>query len=628
MIKQISQIIIPSFVLFSVACAAPPKIGQPITPPDLPLRAEGQGVLTEDPIIEFTGRGVFTITLKTSQPTPAPVVHLGLNTLDEELDYARYRTSTAANWGQAYEMGTEHTVTVDFRSLIAKLPNTPFEPRICWRAEIFMPTWKSTRFVEGRVYYNPQTLGDTVNILYGPHVEDINSDSVLVAFETDRDTSATLKVRELPTGTFQSIHSTHFGKKHEISADNLKPGLEYEYRIVAGDTEVRPYQFRTATMDSFEFAAMVDSREGIGGGMQNYGGVNGGSLYSLVSDAYFRGADFIIFAGDLISGYTNNTQYFRSQLQYFSRAVEPVHARIPVYEGMGNHEALIDTYNDGSSWGLSFDKDGAESAESVFADVFVNPTNGPDSEGDGSPTYNENVYSFNYGTARVFMINNNYWWSSNPHEYGGNLEGFFLPNQLQWLREQVAAADADPAIKHLFFAAQEPPFPNGGHTGDAMWYNGGDTNRDGVIDDSDIKVVENRNEMWEIISSSPKTVAYITGDEHAYCRMSVNMNTVVGHHRKADGSEAFFAHPVWQVTSGGAGAPWYDKELNMPWSASLLIHSTQPHYAFFRVQGDDVYLEAYSQTGQKLESIILKEDGVTLSDQTGTASAQNPNAWQ
>jgi hypothetical protein len=177
---------------------------------------------------------------------------------------------------------------------------------------------------------------------------------------------------------------------------------------------------------------------------------------------------------------------------------------------------------------------------------------------------------------------------------------------MRWLREQVAAAEADPGIRHLFFAAQEPPFPNGGHTQDAMWYRGGDTNRDGKVDEADIDIVGNRNTLWEIVAGSAKTVAFITGDEHAYSRLLVRPETPVGHRRNLEGREVVFRHPVWQVTSGGAGAPWYDKELDLPWSGDLKAHSTQPHYALFRIDGAAVKLEVYAQTGQRIDAAVLR----------------------
>lgn len=158
-------------------------------------------------------------------------------------------------------------------------------------------------------------------------------------------------------------------------------------------------------------------------------------------------------------------------------------------------------------------------------------------------------------------------------------------------------------------AAQEPPFPNGGHTNDAMWWKGGDTNRDGKVDENDAPILESRNEMWEIISRTPKTVAFITGDEHAYSRLYIDEQTSMGSKLKLDGTTATFKHPVWQVTAGGAGAPFYDKEMGLPWQDNLVRHSTQPHYAFFRVDGANIKLETYSETGELLDDEVIYEDG-------------------
>ena len=222
------------------------------------------------------------------------------------------------------------------------------------------------------------------------------------------------------------------------------------------------------------------------------------------------------------------------------------------------------------------------------------------------PSYRENVYVIDRGPLRVLVLNNNYWWSADPHTLGGNLEGFIMAKQMAWLREQIAAADKDAAVSHLFVAAQEPPFPNGGHSGDAMWWNGGDTNLDKKVDRDDIDIVGNRNELWEIIASSPKTVAFICGDEHAYARMLVRADTPIGPRHKPGGGQATFKHPVWQVTSGGAGAPWYDKQLNLPWSQALAAHSTLPHYALFDVEGATVKLLVYGETGQLLDQATLR----------------------
>jgi hypothetical protein len=494
---------------------------------------------------------------------------------------------------------------------------------VVYRVEVFIPRFNSSRIFEGRIYFNPQTKGDTANILVGPFVEQVTPTSAVIFWETDREADSLVRLRSAEgKSEAAGIAAKRAGMngphafQYEAVISGLEPGSRYLYSVRTGDTQTREYSFATplADVSKFEFATMVDCREAVAGGAQALYGVAGESLYRLGSDAYFRGAEFVLFAGDLINGYTTDVQDFRNMLDSFRRMMGPVNARIPVYESIGNHEALLDTFDDGSRYGLSFDKQGADSAEVVFGDAFCNPDNGPESEGAGTPSYRENVYSFDHGNSRFFMLNNNYWWSSDPHGYGGNLEGYFLPAQLKWLRERVAEADQDPKIKHLFFAAQEPIFPNGGHVDDAMWYNGGDTNGDGKIDVADVPIVENRNEIWEIVAGSPKSVAFITGDEHAYCRLIVAKDTNVGHKRKTDGTEANFKYPVWQITSGGAGAPWYDQDKSLPWTPFVKKHSTQPHYAFFRVDGDNVTVEAYSETGQRIDQAAIRKGGANLSE--------------
>ena len=199
----------------------------------------------------------------------------------------------------------------------------------------------------------------------------------------------------------------------------------------------------------FKFAFLSDSREGVGGGERNYKGVNHRILTELFTDVFRKGADFIVFAGDLINGYTSNLRDFQMQLEAWKQTVEPIGHYIPIYEAMGNHDAaLMLVYDDGTEHGVEFDKIGDESAEEVFRKEFVNPENGPEPEGPGLPTYKENVYSFDYGNTHIVVFNTNYWWSSQPEKYGGNLEGHIMNKQMEWIEQDLSAARAR-GIKHM-----------------------------------------------------------------------------------------------------------------------------------------------------------------------------------
>jgi hypothetical protein len=578
--------------------------GMPIQYPDFPARHRNYGLVSEGPFTKFLGPGRYEVQFSTFHAVPHAIAYIGLNTLDEELDYPRYR-DVFRDQGSTSPT-TSHRLELDFRKLLNLIPNTEYEPRITYRVELFPPHVRSSRFFEGSFYFNPQTLGDTVNIAAGPFVAHVTTNSATIVWETDRETTGGVI---LDSRTVAAESQT---TRHVALLRGLSPGQTYEYRVAAGDTLVRPYSFRTQTDGDFTFAAMIDSREGFGGGEINLYAVEARALNALMSLAYYARCEFVLFVGDLTGGYLTDTEDYYRMLNAFRRLIAPVWARIPVYTSMGNHEAHVLSFDDGSQHGVRLDKPGNLSAEAIFADVFYNPEDGPSDEGPQTPTYKENVYTLDHANCRIVVLNNNYWWSSAPQQYGGNLEGYILPRQMQWFRAQMAAADADPHIKHVFVAAHEPPFPNGGHTVDAMWYAGGDTNRDRRVDHTDIAIIENRNEMWEIVAGSPKVVAFITGDEHAYSRLLVTPETDVGHKRKTDGTEATFAHTIWQITSGGAGAPWYDKELHLPWSPWLKAHSTQPHCALFKVSGDNVELEVHSQTGQIIDQLMLRRDGKNL----------------
>ncbi len=86
--------------------------------------------------------------------------------------------------------------------------------------------------------------------------------------------------------------------------------------------------------------------------------------------------------------------------------------------------------------------------------------------------FRENGYSFRYGTVKVIAVNDDYRISppAVAVRYGGCPEGYLLPDQMAWIEKELAAAEADDTVRHVFLFAQEPVFPCGGHTGDARYY--------------------------------------------------------------------------------------------------------------------------------------------------------------
>jgi hypothetical protein len=590
--------------------SAPPALADhgPIEPvlPDYPTQYPTVEVndrfLEKEPWVEVNADGTATIhwELKAGSETSGGTVYYGVYHPDQELDYPRFRKYVRFG-------ATDEGATISIKTFFKdKYDTAHFADRcegvIAYRIEIFdMNPGKDhpVRNYDGRFNFkceeedgNFVNFAKTVSITEGPFVDQITEHSVIISWETDGDSTGKVIVGggEYTDGVT--------AERHEVAIDGLSADRTYNYKVKSsadGDTvSSREYYFTTCPENAevLKFGYLSDSREGEGGGLESYKGVNYGALRDLFGGMYNQDVDFIVFAGDLVNGYTTDVRDFEMQLEAWKRAVEPIGHYIPIYEGMGNHEALMTVYNDGTPYGAEFDKydlvHGWDySAEAIFANEFVNPLNGPASEAEGLPPYTENVYSFDYGNTHIIVFNTNYFWANQPEKYGGNLEGYVMDEQIEWIEDDLADARAR-GIKHIFMFAHEPTFPNGGHLKDAQWYNG------------DPYVVAQRDKLWEIISYYD-VLAVGFGDEHNYQRVLIDKDTPV----HPDGTtNPEFVNPVWQIVNGCAGAPFYAQQ-EAPWTNNVKKFTSQIAYTIFSVEGSRVYVETYSRDGQIIDECEL-----------------------
>jgi hypothetical protein len=68
-----------------------------------------------------------------------------------------------------------------------------------------------------------------------------------------------------------------------------------------------------------------------------------------------------------------------------------------------------------------------------------------------------------------------------------------------------------------------------------------------------------------------------------------------------------YGHPVWQITSGGAGAPFYGQDTSVPWVNQVKAFTSIPHYCLVSVHGDRVELEVWTRSGQLVERTLLSD---------------------
>jgi hypothetical protein len=536
-----------------------------------------------------------TLSFETVKPTAAGIVYYGL--------YVPQPTV----WIPQYHVKAKEQLPADFSHEI-KLDLSQFEEPV-WDicdfkekgAVIFYRLQLQTTASDYPIYYYgrfrvDQDYNQLPCVTEGPFVDLVKTDSATISFDTDVATIATVVVK----GKRYTDGKT--SEHHEISIRRLSPSTYYDYYLVLnGAKDLETYRFKTAPESDrpeFKFAVMSDGRGGIGGRNTGgeigaAGGVNYDTLSKLFIDSHNRGAKFAVFGGDLINGYTTNEDDYRVQLKAWKAASELVGGSLPIYEVMGNHEWLTNVYDDGSDYGIGFDKvdNGTQkSAETVFAEEFVNPTGRfPEKENTEAPSYSENAYYFDYANSRFIILNTDYWWSFNPETYGGNKEGYVLDKQFEWLKDVLNKAKKNPRIEHVFVIGHEPLFPNEFNDQQVPQY-----------------LFDRRVALWEALSQNRKVVAAFFGHEHNYNRMLVDRKTPIYSDNTPDSK---FINSVWQIVTGGVGAPFWALDRDYPWSDSVKKFYPTRHYCLISVQDEKVELTVISDSGEVVDRCMLKQFG-------------------
>lgn len=478
---------------------------------------------------------------------------------------------------------------------------------------------KGRMIYEGRISFKgtgPFEVDDT--ILEGPFVNLPGSGGCTISFTTNHPIKAGVKINKR---IFKDKKAT---RTHEITISGLQANHTYAYTVLYGDNN-QSYALHTAPVAGartpFTFAYASDSRGGSGGGERNFLGPNVYMIKKIMALTGYKKAAFMQFTGDLISGYLNHKEEMNLQYANWKRAVEPFTHYFPLIATMGNHEALTYSFNDGSSYGYSVDRFpfATESAEAVFAANFVNPLNGPDSE-DGAaydpdksvadfPSYKENAFYYTYDNVAVVVMNSNYWYApSLKHKplSSGNLHGYIMDNQLKWVKETLSKLQQDKTIDHIFVTEHTPFFPNGGHSGDDMWYSGNNKQR-AVVAGKPLEkgIIERRDQLLDlIVNKTDKVRAILTGDEHNYCRLEVGPQTTI-YPENYDGPKLELKRTIWQINNGSAGAPYYAQE-KLPWSDKVKGFTTQNVVVFFHVNGKEINVEVQNpDTLEPVDEMVL-----------------------
>ncbi len=451
-------------------------------------------------------------------------------------------------------------------------------------------------------YYKNSRFEIAETIIEGPFVNILTSESAVISFDLNKSAEANIFINGKKYSDGTEI------KHHEIKINNLKPNTEYIYEVKYGELSQK-YAFKTAHKKGdrkpFVFAYASDSRNGQGGGEHSLNGTNFYVMRKMAAAARLNDVAFIQFTGDLVNGYVTNKEDINLQYANWKRAVEPYAHYFPFVCALGNHEFTgVQFVNKngkrrGSVTKFPFE---TESSSAVFASNFVNPHNGPLSE-DGSkydpnpnktdfPPYNETVFYYTYDNVAVIVLNSNYWYCpSLKHNPGtsGNLHGYLMDKQLEWLDKTIGMFEKDKDIDHVFITQHTPAFPDGGHVGDDMWYKGNNKYRPYVAGKPvDKGIIERRDEYLNIlINKSSKVISLLTGDEHNYNKLHLtpDVNIYPDNWRL---NKLKRNRTIWQINNGAAGAPYYAQDKSVPWTNSVSGFSTQNALVLIYVNGKKV----------------------------------------
>ena len=488
----------------------------------------------------------------------------------------------------------------------------------------------------------------------GPSINRIDSrrpDEATIAFTASEPAPAQILLSD------GRVFLSHKAINHEILLTGLSPGKNYTYQVTMSNLTTPEFRFRAAPLPNETrviFAAAGDSRQGYGGFLNNFMGLNYGTLDMISAKAYANDAEFFILAGDLVDGYTMSDADYATQFNAFKQCMAGFWNSRPVYTGMGNHELIYDIYkfrNESagkiSTTIVKVDAMPYEtrSSEAIYAEAFTNPTDAPAPSDPRRPSYNEAVYTVQYGPIRLISVNNDYWstietdWK-NPETkaFGGAPYGYIMDDQMVWIENELIKAEQDPSVKYVFVFAHCGLFPT---FADApMWRFGNDNTRaytytDGKIVPEKTGLIETRNRLALAIGNSSKVAAVINSHEHIYSRTLISDKVPAGipsiddvnHNGILDKDEQKsplpVQYPTWYLVAGCAGGPSYSPVNPSPWtewwkaqpdpSAGFDL-SLQEHYLLITAADGKVSYRALNLYGETIDEIddlmAIKKDNL------------------
>ncbi len=198
----------------------------------------------------------------------------------------------------------------------------------------------------------------------------------------------------------------------------------------------------------------------------NPSSANTAQLHQTFSDvaALATSPKFFFFTGDLVLGLNTDTTLMKGQLDGWAQAhaTDPsgIATKSKLIPLVGNHEMLAKVAPAGGGAKVELQNTGADAIWTPWLtakgfDTFAGngPTTGAPNSDALMDDQSKLTYSFDDGDVHYVVLNTDTWTSTADNATGSTQIGWVA---LHWLQADLAAAQAKPAIRHIFVLGHKP----------------------------------------------------------------------------------------------------------------------------------------------------------------------------
>lgn len=450
---------------------------------------------------------------------------------------------------------------------------------------------------------------ELLTMVEGPFIRQIHPHGGTISFKTNHPVLAGISIGGLDV---EDIRET---EQHVLHINGLETDSVYSGEILLGD-QIVSFTLQTTprhgTQRPFTFALAppTGTRDSLAMGIH---GVNEELLSRVVKLVESKNAALIQFNGDLITGDLTSPEEQALQISNWKKTYS-VLSEIPFYVTYGDREVItrhfMDTILD-KGIGINYFPFRGGNSEAYFSNQFNLPENGASGEvvgGNGSDPirYHQSVYSYtNLNCAFVilnteFLANRNY---NATFSTDGNLSGYIMDEQLDWLSSTLSFYEEESHIDHIFICQHSPVFPNDSVGG--MWYGG--TNLKPSFKGVPLEqgILDRRDEYLNVlINNSTKVRAILTSEEGSYHKLHLTPETPM-YPDNYQGEEITLKRSLYQINNGGHSA--MELEMN-PWTTFVSNFNTSDAVVFFEIYGAQIFVTVIDVMTEKvLDQFILVE---------------------